>query len=676
MTFILLYLLKVSISLAVVFLFYLLVLQRLTFYNWNRRYLLGYTLISFLVPFIDISPVLERNEWAGNSIVNWVPVIRQSSSSEVITANVSSSWAATGMITILICSGMIMMLIRLLIQFISFRRMMGKAEHIYGDGMKVYQVNENIIPFSFGRSVFINRDLHAESELQEIIRHEFVHIKQKHSVDIIWSELLCLVNWFNPFAWLLKRSIRQNLEFIADNKVVENGLSKKEYQYLLLKVTGNNQYSIATPFNFSSLKKRIAMMNKLKSAKANLLRFLFILPLLAVILLSFRKEINRGLKNKIFIEKKATPVNTKDTVPGAPLIVNEHWIKAANPNVRSVTINENLVTVILQNGKTEKYNLADIYQRIDFDKKYGSLPEPPPPPKLPNGVKDISINGKNLATVTMENGTVEKFDLNKATEKEKFEKKYGDIVPPPSLPPLPPLGSQLNNLPDGITKIDKNVDWIELWFEDGKRETYYFKIPGQKEAFEKKYQNIVLLQPTPPLAISSASSVPAVASGVEIDPLAASVSNTVTLAGAKIAPAQASSITAAQLSGVAIEQSSVAIARSFDIATVVGNVSIADEAGNVMTGDEAMIITITKNTSRQELDEFVKQMKAKAVEMSYDVIEYDSNGNLVNISGNLKSKTGHSNFVGHSFSKLVLALMKKGEKTWFKVSVTDGKVVI
>jgi hypothetical protein len=60
---------------------------------------------------------------------------------------------------------------------------------------------------------------------------------------------------------VIKRSIRQNLEFIADNKVVENGIDKKQYQYLLLKVIGNNQYSIATKFNFSSLKKRIAMMN-------------------------------------------------------------------------------------------------------------------------------------------------------------------------------------------------------------------------------------------------------------------------------------------------------------------------------------------------------------------------------------------------------------------------------
>jgi Zn-dependent protease with chaperone function len=75
----------------------------------------------------------------------------------------------------------------------------------------IYQVNENIIPFSFGNSIFINRQLHSEDELREIIRHEFVHVKQKHTADILWAELLCMLNWYNPFAWALKNAMRQNL---------------------------------------------------------------------------------------------------------------------------------------------------------------------------------------------------------------------------------------------------------------------------------------------------------------------------------------------------------------------------------------------------------------------------------------------------------------------------------
>jgi beta-lactamase regulating signal transducer with metallopeptidase domain len=301
------YLLKLSVSLGVVFLFYQLVLRRLTFYNWNRCYLLVYSLLSFLIPFINISPALQENELNNSTMVQWVPVLYNQS-----TDNPSLSiW---NVLSFIVVAGMLLMLIRLLIQLFSFRRMMRKAKLISGDDINLYQVNESIIPFSFGNAVFINRHLHTEKELEEIIRHEFVHVKQRHSIDIIWCEILCLLNWYNPFVWLIRKSIRQNLEFVADNKVLENGLNKKQYQYLLLKVIGDNQFSIAQKFNFSSLKKRIAMMNKNKSAKMHLLRFLFLLPVLAVILVSFRKEIGDTLTGKQK-QLKSLPPSVLDTIP-------------------------------------------------------------------------------------------------------------------------------------------------------------------------------------------------------------------------------------------------------------------------------------------------------------------------------------------------------------------------
>lgn len=288
------YILKLSASLALVFLFYQLVLRRLTFYTWNRIYLLGYTLLSFLIPFINISSVLEKNQWEGHAVVRWVPVIGTNIQADPTYqsnagVNYFSSW---NLATTLLFSGMIVLLIRLLIQFISFHRMKKNAIPVSVNGLNIYQVDKDIMPFSFGNSIFINQRLHTETELQEIIRHEFIHVKQKHSLDIIWGELLCLLNWYNPFAWLIRHSIRQNLEFIADNQVLENGINKKEYQYLLLKVIGNNQYSIATQFNFSSLKKRIAMMNKTKSARRQLLRLLFLLPATVLLLLAFRSKWN------------------------------------------------------------------------------------------------------------------------------------------------------------------------------------------------------------------------------------------------------------------------------------------------------------------------------------------------------------------------------------------------
>src|SRR5690606_26116499 len=141
-------------------------------------------------------------------------------------------------------------------------------------------------------SIFINKRLHTEKELQQIIAHEFVHVRQRHTIDLLWCELLCIVNWYNPFAWLIRKAVRQNLEFIADNEVLQNGVDKKQYQYLLLRVTDAVRFTITNHFNFTSLKKRIVMMNRSRSAKIQLGRFLFVLPLMAVLMLAFRSSVS------------------------------------------------------------------------------------------------------------------------------------------------------------------------------------------------------------------------------------------------------------------------------------------------------------------------------------------------------------------------------------------------
>ena len=314
-----LYLLKLSISLSIVYLFYQLVLRRLTFYNSNRWYLIGYTLLSFLVPFINITPVLENNNFNQSGIVQMIPTVEKYSAALPVETTYSlfttvADWNKWDWISVALLAGTGILLLRFVIRCISFFNMRRKAEVISVDGMNLYQVNKSIIPFSFGNAVFINSGLHTEDELREIIRHEFVHVKQGHTLDILWSEWLCIINWYNPFAWMLKRSIRQNLEFIADNKVLQNGVDRKQYQYLLLKVIGNNHFSIAPKFNFSSLKKRIVMMNKLQSAKLQLVRFLFIVPLLAVILISFRQK-KKDPPAPTEIVEMNIPATT-DTVPG------------------------------------------------------------------------------------------------------------------------------------------------------------------------------------------------------------------------------------------------------------------------------------------------------------------------------------------------------------------------
>lgn len=307
------YIAKLSLALAVVYIFYVLLLRRLTFYNWNRWYLLGYTALSFIIPLINIMPELKRKELDKTNLLTWIPSmgVEHLTEEKSFFQNVGLwDWAL-----MLFFTGSLLLLIKFLFKFYSFKKMKNSARLISGELTKIYQLDADIAPFSFGNAIFINKKKYTDEELQEIIRHEFVHIKQKHTLDIIWCELLCIINWMNPFVWLLRKAIKQNLEFIADDKVLQHGYDKSEYQYLLLKVMGNRQFAFTNHFNFSSLKNRIIMMNTKKSAKIHLAKFLFLLPVIAVLLLAFRREVKEKMMTSLQDLVPTALILNKDTIP-------------------------------------------------------------------------------------------------------------------------------------------------------------------------------------------------------------------------------------------------------------------------------------------------------------------------------------------------------------------------
>lgn len=455
------YLIKLSISLAAVYLFYQVFLRRLTFYNWNRWYLLMYSLVSFIIPFVNVYPVLEKNNWNANNMMGIIPAVDYQHLL-LNTGNAHKPWTYQDWSLVLLAVGVVVMLVRLLIQQLSFLNIRRNSTLLYNDKIKVYQVDQNIIPFSYGNAIFVNQHQHSEQELREIIRHEFIHVKQKHTIDVLWSECLCILNWYNPFAWLIRKSIRQNLEFIADHKVLQNGIDKKEYQYLLLKVIGVSQFRIATPFNFSSLKKRIAMMNKIKSAKVHLLKFLFMLPLMAVLLISFRNTIHEqdSTGKDVLLKESADPtwVRATDTVPSA-----RKWPS----NVSSMSRKNDAVEVRLKDGKVEHYDFSKEDDQVAFEKKYGKWASPPPPPPPPPArVKGVRVSppaplapptppvnrkgyvigvvnaqGSEIVIVKNKNNKLVKaIELNEwEAHKKENEAQYGEIPPPPP-PPAPARG--------------------------------------------------------------------------------------------------------------------------------------------------------------------------------------------------------------------------------------------
>ncbi len=314
------YLLKLSVSAAVIYAFYYLVLRRLTFYSLNRWYLVGYTLLCFIIPFINITQIANKADEKMPAL-SYIPVVQNIKNYMPSALNETEhhSYNIWDAMLILLAIGSVILLVKLAVQMTSFMHMKRRAKLISDKDSAIYHVDEEIMPFSFGKSIYLNKNMHSDRELGEIIMHEYVHVKQLHSADILIAELFCVVNWFNPFAWFIRHSIRQNLEFIADDNVVRSGINKKDYQYHLLKVVGIPQYRIANQFNFSSLKKRIIMMNRARSAKIHLLKFMFILPLLAVTLMAFRSDI-------------INTVNKITTRPKPVMMVNNSMMPAIAPN--------------------------------------------------------------------------------------------------------------------------------------------------------------------------------------------------------------------------------------------------------------------------------------------------------------------------------------------------------
>lgn len=295
----LMYFLKVNIAIALFYLFYRLFFAGDTFWKTRRFYMLFSIALSFVYPYFSLEQWLQKQEPVQQLIINAVmlPEYVVQPASTPTTNYFSLENIIIGIYALIVFA----LTARMMIQLLSIARfrIMGKPETI--QNVRVINIKKEITPFSFFSNIYINASLHSEKELEQILAHELTHVRQLHSFDVLVSEMLCNVFWFNPATWLLKREIRQNLEFLADNKVLESGFDSKTYQYHLLQLAYQTpELKIANKFNVSPLKKRITMMNQQKTNKARLLKYSLIVPLaLALVVSSNAQEIVEKAKKTI-----------------------------------------------------------------------------------------------------------------------------------------------------------------------------------------------------------------------------------------------------------------------------------------------------------------------------------------------------------------------------------------
>lgn len=280
-----LYLLQVNVGLILFYALYKLVCTRDTFFRSRRFILIVSLVLPFILPFIDVREWLEsRDRMIMLTHFDYSAVLPEIvvGSEAVETGNrvfVLSEW-----IGYLYLAGVVVLLVRLAVQAFSLYRLIIRMPEKEINGVRVKCLNDPSGPFSFFRWIFMNPAAVKEDEISEILTHEMAHVKQHHSVDVLLAEMVSICCWMNPFAWLLKREVRLNLEFLADRKVMEAGFATKSYQYHLLGLAYNHKYGLSNNFNFSHLKQRIIMMNKKKSNGAGHIKYaLFVLPAFALL---------------------------------------------------------------------------------------------------------------------------------------------------------------------------------------------------------------------------------------------------------------------------------------------------------------------------------------------------------------------------------------------------------
>lgn len=280
-----LYLLQVNVGLILFYALYKLVCTRDTFFRSRRFILIVSLVLPFILPFIDVREWLEsRDRMIMLTHFDYSAVLPEIvvGSEAAETGNrvfVLSEW-----IGCLYLAGVLVLLVRLALQAFSLYRLIIRMPEKEINGVRVKCLNDPSGPFSFFGWIFMNPAAVKEDEISEILTHEMAHVKQHHSVDVLLAEMVSICCWMNPFAWLLKREVRLNLEFLADRKVMEAGFATKSYQYHLLGLAYNHKYGLSNNFNFSHLKQRIIMMNKKKSNATGHIKYaLFVLPAFALL---------------------------------------------------------------------------------------------------------------------------------------------------------------------------------------------------------------------------------------------------------------------------------------------------------------------------------------------------------------------------------------------------------
>ncbi|WP_375434038.1 M56 family metallopeptidase [uncultured Hymenobacter sp.] len=287
----LLYLVEASFRLAVFALAYRLLLARLTYFSWNRWYLLGSVLVALVLPLLSFpglayllaAPAAESGPLLLQ--LNWTrPAATTASTASAASSLNVWTWMLGGMLVVY-AAGMLYRLQNLGRNLWWLRQLARRHPRINKGAYWLVELSNPQMPaFSFGRSVFLS-PLHASlspTERQLLLQHELVHVQQRHTVDILLLEGVAVLLWFNPAVYYVRQQLKEAHEYLADAAVARTAGSVSGYGQLLLKLAAQQfPFSLVHAFSTKQLVQRITMLTTPSSRPLQKLRFLLIVPILA-----------------------------------------------------------------------------------------------------------------------------------------------------------------------------------------------------------------------------------------------------------------------------------------------------------------------------------------------------------------------------------------------------------
>ncbi|MEQ9443615.1 MAG: M56 family metallopeptidase [Cyclobacteriaceae bacterium] len=289
MSSLILYLLEANGLLAILYALYWLLLRKETFFSFNRFFLLAIMASSLLIPLLSFDlfpsahsviskPMGELRDMRISYYDAFEAWSHKAAYPSPITEHTddplgkekadTQPWLLS-LTLMLYCIGLVAVIFRLIGSYRWIQRLKSSSQQEVIQGIRVVKVPHPIAPFSFLNLVFVHEDTMPNEDFDQILAHEKTHIREGHSLDLLFVQLAAAGLWFNPVVWQLIKSLKTTHEYIADKNTINQGYSLVTYQTLLLRqLISTNSYGLIHNFNLSFIKKRITMMNIEKSGWA------------------------------------------------------------------------------------------------------------------------------------------------------------------------------------------------------------------------------------------------------------------------------------------------------------------------------------------------------------------------------------------------------------------------